>query len=156
MGKKILTILLMAAMVLAFTACGKKRSVSGMQLENAQFELNDYCATFPTCMGVGDKYICDVTKDGNPDLCTDVTFGSGMMRTAVVVYDVANEEFYVLDGYSTSYYIDRVENDKLYVIEGEKYDIEIEDSKVQPIPAGTTVTGVVKFKKGELYFVPNK
>ena len=47
MGKKIITILLMAAMVMAFTACGKKRTVTGMQLENAQFELNDYCSAFP-------------------------------------------------------------------------------------------------------------
>ena len=156
MGKKIITILLMAAMVMAFTACGKKRTVTGMQLENAQFELNDYCSAFPTCMGIGDKYICDVTKDGNPDLCTDVTYGSGMSRTVVVVYDVANEEFYVLDGYSTSYYIDRVENEKLYVIESEKNKLAVEDDKVKQIPSGPTVTGTVKFKKGELFFKASK
>ena len=153
MGKKILAILFVATMVMAFTACGKKRTVTGMELENAQFELNDYCSEFPVCVNIGGKYVCDVTKDGNPDLCTDVTYGSGNIHTAVVVYDVANEEFYVLDGYSVSYHIDRVENKKLYVLEGDYTPYGDEDS---PASHGLTVEGIVKFKKGELYFVPNK
>jgi len=153
MGKKFLAILLVATMVMAFTACGKKRTVTGMQLENAQFALNEYCSSYPVCTNIGEKYICDVTKDGNPDLCTDFTYGSGMVRTVVVVYDVANDTYYLLDGHSTSYHIDRVENDKLYVIEGDcTYDLD-ENAYVSN---GTTTSGIVKFKKGELYFVAKK
>ena len=42
----------------------------------------------------------DVTADGCDDLCTCVTWGSGMVRTDLVVYDPLNEDLYVLDGYS--------------------------------------------------------
>lgn len=153
MGKKFLAILFVATMVMAFTACGKKRTVTGMQLENAQFALNEYCESYPVCINIGEKYICDVTKDGNPDLCTDFTYGSGMVHTVVVVYDVANDTFYVLDGHSTSYHIDRVENEKLYVVEGE-FAFDYDENSY--VAHGSTTSGIVKFKKGELYFVAKK
>ena len=40
---------------------------------------------------------CDINKDGHPELCTTVTTGSGMVTTLVVVYDVHNDQGYMLN-----------------------------------------------------------
>lgn len=58
----------------------------------------------------------DVTGDGSEDLCTCVTWGSGMVRTDLVVYDPLNEEIYMLDGYNYNYLIDHVEEDRIVIV----------------------------------------
>ena len=40
---------------------------------------------------------CDINKDGHPELCSTVTTGSGMVTTLVVVYDVHNDQGYMLN-----------------------------------------------------------
>ena len=58
----------------------------------------------------------DVTEDGCVDLCTCVTWGSGMVRTDLIVYDPVNDVSYVLDGYSFDYLIDHVEEERLVIV----------------------------------------
>ena len=58
----------------------------------------------------------DVTGDGCTDLCTCVTWGSGMVRTDLLVYDPLNEELYVLDGYNYDYRIERVEDGRIVIV----------------------------------------
>lgn len=43
----------------------------------------------------------DVNKDGYPDLCVTVLQGSGVVSSAIVVYDVQNGKGYILDERST-------------------------------------------------------
>ena len=39
----------------------------------------------------------DVNQDGSPDLCVAVIYGSGIISSAIVVYDVQNDKGYILD-----------------------------------------------------------
>ena len=42
-------------------------------------------------------YESDVNQDGSPDLCVTVIYGSGIISSAIVVYDVQNDKGYILD-----------------------------------------------------------
>ena len=42
-------------------------------------------------------YESDVNQDGHLDLCVTVIYGSGIISSAVVVYDVQNDKGYILD-----------------------------------------------------------
>ena len=85
----------------------------------------------------------DVTADGCDDLCTCVTWGSGMVRTDLLVYDPLNEDLYVLDGYSYDYLIDHVEEGRIVIV------------KKGPHGYGDPVTkiyGTVKLENKQLVF----
>lgn len=88
----------------------------------------------------------DVTGDGCADLCTCVTWGSGMVRTDLVVYDPAVKSLYVLDGYNYSYLIDHVEEDRIVIAMKGPYGSE------NPI---LTTFGTVKTEDGRIVFVPD-
>ena len=85
----------------------------------------------------------DVTGDGCVDLCTCVTWGSGMVRTDLVVYDPLSDETYVLDGYNYDYLIDRVEEDRLVIVMVGPHGYN------DPI---TKTYGTVKVEDGRLVF----
>lgn len=85
----------------------------------------------------------DVTGDGCVDLCTCVTWGSGMVRTDLVVYDPLSDETYILDGYNYDYLIDRVEEDRLVIV------MEGPHGYNDPI---TKTYGTVKVEDGRLAF----
>ena len=85
----------------------------------------------------------DVTGDGCVDLCTCVTWGSGMVRTDLVVYDPLSDETYILDGYNYDYLIDRVEEDRLVIV------MEGPHGYNDPI---TKTYGTVKVEDGRLVF----
>ena len=93
-----------------------------------------------------DFELFDVTGDGCPDLCKCVTWGSGMVRTDLVVYDPAGKELYVLDGYDYSYLIDRVGEDRIIVAMKGPYGSE------RPI---MTTFGTIRMEDGRLVFVPD-
>ena len=97
--------------------------------------------------GMVSKYeTADITGDGCTDLCTCLTWGSGMVRTDLAVYDPLNEDLYILDGYNYDYLIDRVEGGRLVVV------------KEGPHGYGDPVTktyGTVKLENRELIFVPD-
>ena len=61
--------------------------------------LNDYIAANTPSMGrlLGKVYESDVNKDGSLDLCVTVIYGSGIISSAIVVYDVKNDKGYILD-----------------------------------------------------------
>ena len=61
--------------------------------------LNDYIAANTPSMGriVEQVYESDVNKDGSLDLCVTVIYGSGIVSSAIVVYDVKNDKGYILD-----------------------------------------------------------
>lgn len=88
----------------------------------------------------------DVTGDGCADLCTCVTWGSGMVRTDLVVYDPIEKKLYVLDGYNYDYLIDHVEEDRIVIVMDGPHGYN------EPL---VKTFGTVKTKDGRLVFVPD-
>ena len=88
----------------------------------------------------------DITGDGYPELFTNVTWGSGMVRTDLVVFDPVSEALYVLDGYNYDYIIEYVEDNRIVI------------GKEGPHGYGDPVTktyGTVKLENGNLIFIPD-
>lgn len=88
----------------------------------------------------------DVTGDGCADLCSCVTWGSGMVRTDLVVYDPLEKNLYVLDGYNYNYLIDHVEENRIVIVMEGPYGYN------EPL---TKTFGTVKTEDGRLVFVPD-
>lgn len=88
----------------------------------------------------------DITGDGRAELCTCITWGSGMVRTDLVVYDPIEEKLYVLDGYNYDYLIDRVEGNRIVIVMEGPYGYG------DPI---TKTYGTVKLENDQLIFVPD-
>lgn len=93
-----------------------------------------------------DFELFDVTGDGCPDLCRCVTWGSGMVRTDLVVYDPVEKKLYVLDGYNYNYLIDHVEEDRIVIVMEGPYGYN------EPL---VKTFGTVKTEDGRLVFVPD-
>ena len=91
-------------------------------------------------------YLADVTGDGVDERCTSIIFGSGMVRTITLVYDMHNHYGYSLSGYNYDYSAVGVENGRLIVQESGP------NGYGDPT---TRVTGTVKINDGELIFVPD-
>lgn len=87
-----------------------------------------------------DSYRYDVTGDGIDDICICISFGSGMVRDCIVVYDPVADRTYMLDGYSISYHIEKCDENGLVV-----------SSIGHNISEGTVV-----LKDDVLFFVPDK
>ena len=88
----------------------------------------------------------DITGDGYPELFTNITWGSGMVRTDLVVYDSVNEALYILDGYDYDYIIEYVDDNRIVI------------RKEGPNGYGDPVTksyGTVKLENGALIFIPD-
>lgn len=84
----------------------------------------------------------DVTGDGCEDLVRCLSYGSGMPRVSISVYDPADHKGYILDSYNFSYRIESCDEDELVVIKYEpRKNIEI--------------TGTVIVENDELVFVEN-
>ena len=93
-----------------------------------------------------DIALYDLTGDGTPDLFTNETWGSGMVRTDLIVYDPAEENLYILDGYDYDYLIDKVEKNRIVIIE------EGPHGYGDPV---TKTYGTVKLENGKLVFIPD-
>ena len=93
-----------------------------------------------------DFELFDVTGDGCADLCECVTWGSGMVRTDLVVYDPLEKNLYVLDGYNYNNLIDHVEEDRIVIVMEGPYGYN------KPL---TKTYGTVKTEDGRLVFVPD-
>ena len=50
-----------------------------------------------TGMPIWNTYFCDLTGDWFPDLCSTLTFGSGIIDSRIIVYDYANGASYTLE-----------------------------------------------------------
>jgi len=86
-------------------------------------------------------YESDVNQDGHRDLCVTVLYGSGIISSAIVVYDVQNNNGYILD--------ERMTCD--YSILGASEDLVA----VCRIPYGgkTKTTGVLAIEGNKLVFI---
>ena len=93
-----------------------------------------------------DIALYDITGDGSPDLFTNDTWGSGMVRTDLIVYDPVDENLYVLDGYNYDYLIDKVEKDRIVIVE--------EGPHGYGDPVRKTY-GTVELENGKLVFIPD-
>ena len=49
-----------------------------------------------TGMPIWNAYLCDLTGDGLPELCSSISWGSGMIDNRVIIYDYANGVSYEL------------------------------------------------------------
>ena len=68
--------------------------------ESAMYKpLADYINANTSTMGriVEKVFESDVNQDGNPDLCVTVIYGSGIISSAILVYDVKNDKGYILN-----------------------------------------------------------
>lgn len=93
-----------------------------------------------------DIALFDITGDGSPDLFTNETWGSGMVRTDLIVYDPVEENLYILDGYDYDYLIENVEKDRIVIVE--------EGPHGYGDPVAKTY-GTVKLENGKLVFIPD-
>lgn len=138
MGRRLAVILLMIALALSVTACGRPRKVMPIDMEKAQIDLTEYCKRIPSVQNVGQIYLIDLNKDNVEELCTSVEFGIENIRTAVVVYDVFNGVYYTLSNEYISYSISRIDKERLVVYEDDE------------------VKGTVKIDGDSLVFVADK
>lgn len=107
--------------------------------------LYDYIDENVTLMGtvVAPPVECDINKDGYPELCTTVVTGSGTVSSLIVVYDVYNDQGYML-------------NDRTV------YDYRILGNTADVIAIERTIYGenkksygTLEIQDGELIFVEN-
>ena len=70
-----------------------------------------------TGMPIWNTYFCDLSGDGLPELCSTISWGSGMIDNRVIIYDYANGVSYSLEERGVSdYTLRQNENDgQLYV-----------------------------------------
>ena len=73
--------------------------------------------TLYTGMPIWSVYFCDLTGDGLPELCSSLSFGSGMIDNRVMIYDYANGVSYSMEDRGvTDYILRQNESDgQLYV-----------------------------------------
>lgn len=70
-----------------------------------------------TGMPIHNAYFCDLTEDGLPELCTTLSWGSGMIDTRVLVYDYGEGTGYTMESRGTYDYALRYNDEEglLYV-----------------------------------------
>ena len=70
-----------------------------------------------TGMPIHNAYFCDLTGDGLPELCTTLSWGSGMIDTRVLVYDYGEGTGYTMESRGTYDYALRYNDEEglLYV-----------------------------------------
>ena len=84
----------------------------------------------------------DVTGDGCDDLVRLLSYGSGMPRVSISIYDPVEHRGYILDSYNFSYKIESCDEEGLVVI---KYDPRKEKE----------IKGTVIIEDDQLTFVEN-
>jgi len=138
MGRKLCFLLLVVMSLAMLSACGKPRMVPTIDMEVAQFDLEDYCMSYPSAQQTDSKYVVDLNGDGSEEVCTSISYGSMLTRNNIVVYDVYNDAYYTLGDEFLDYKIDSIAQDQLIVIKN------------------NDVNGTVKIVDEELIFVADK
>ena len=159
-ARKMISILLVSVFLCcpAFNACGETAEPGapsagnladfGIDPEEAHRKMNQLIGERipPSGRFGSDRYeMFDITGDGCAELFKCVTWGSGMVRTDLIVYDPIQDELYVLDGYNYDYLIDRVEEDRIVIVE------KGPNGYNDPI---TETYGTVKLENRKLVFIP--
>ena len=139
MSRKLCFVLLVVMMLTMLSACGKPRKVPTIEMEEAQFDLESYCMTYPSVIDTEEKFFFDINGDGADEICTSVLYGSRFTRTNIVVYDVYNKKYYTLGDDLSDFEIVGVEKNRLVVMQN------------------YSTLGTVKFSKdGKLEFIADK
>lgn len=66
-------------------------------------------------MPIWSVYFCDLTGDGKPELCSTLSFGSGIIDNRIVIYDYADGTSYELSDRGSFDYILNMQDDSLIV-----------------------------------------
>ena len=153
MKRKIISLVLAAAVLMSLTACDNAPAESfesatetTLDMEQAIRDLDEYIGGYGVAFRMSsDEYpeqniIYDFTGDGYDDVITDIQHGSGYVVVTIVLYDVYNQVFYTLGEMDHSYTIKSFEDGVLNV---EEY--------VYP---DSYTTGTVEFINDELVFIP--
>lgn len=64
--------------------------------EKIEAVTSDGITPLYTGMPIWNAYFCDLTGDGLPELCSTISWGSGMIDNRIIVYDYANGASYTL------------------------------------------------------------
>lgn len=153
MKRKIISLVLAAAVLMSLTACDNAPAESSesatettLDMEQAIRDLDEYIGGYGVAFRMSsDEYpeqniIYDFTGDGYDDVITDIQHGSGYVVVTIVLYDVYNQVFYTLGEMDHSYTIKSFEDGVLNV---EEY-----------IYPDSYTTGTVEFINDELVFIP--
>ena len=65
--------------------------------EKMEAVTSDEITPLYTGMPIWNAYFCDLTGDGLPELCSTISWGSGMIDNRVIIYDYANGVSYTLE-----------------------------------------------------------
>ena len=65
--------------------------------EKIEAVTSDGITPLYTGMPIWNTYFCDLTGDGLPELCSTLSFGSGMIDNRVIIYDYANGVSHTLE-----------------------------------------------------------
>lgn len=82
-----------------------------------------------TGMPIWNVYFCDVTGDGNPDICATISVGSGIIDERILVYDFADGSLYELSDRGKYDYELYIQDDMLYAAKSE-YNVDDNQGKV--------------------------
>jgi len=138
MGRKLSFLMLVVMSLAMLSACGRPRMVPTIDMEVAQFDLEDYCMAYPSAQQTNSKYAVDLNGDGSEEVCTSILYGSNLTRSNIVVYDVYNDAYYSLGDDYADYKIDCVSQNQLVVIENDN------------------TNGTIKLVNDQLVFVADK
>ena len=107
-------------------------------------ELHAFCGRFSFALDIGPLFdycsrytVADVNEDGHDDLCTSLTYGSGIVRTSVIVYDAYNKEFYKTDDLYDYHCIVGVDDDGRLIVNEDRErngTVVIEDGVLVFVP----------------------
>lgn len=71
--------------------------------------------TLYTGMPIWSVYFYDLTGDGNPEICSTISFGSGMVDNRIIVYDYVGGASYELSDRCNFDYVLNIQGDSLIV-----------------------------------------
>lgn len=71
--------------------------------------------TLYTGMPIWSVYFYDLTGDGNPEICSTISFGSGMIDNRIIIYDYAGGASYELSDRGNFDYVLNLQENSLVV-----------------------------------------
>lgn len=71
--------------------------------------------TLYTGMPIWSVYFCDLTGDGSPEICSTISYGSGIIDNRIIIYDYASGASYELSDRGNFDYMFNMQGDTLIV-----------------------------------------